>query len=116
MASIKAFKAYRYTKQAGDINALVYPMSEKLSNGLVSQLQLNPNSAIHFSRSKGKPSKPYPELVKDWVQNKIIEKDHLDTLYVWYQYYADEDAPGKVAVRKGFTCQIRLEEWKDRIV
>jgi uncharacterized protein (DUF1015 family) len=116
MASIKAFKAYRYTKLAGDINTLVYPMSEQLSSELLNQLQLNPNSAIHFSRSKGKPSKPLPELVKDWIQHKIIEKDPMDTIYVWYQYYSDEVTPGKIAVRKGFTCQIKLEEWEDRII
>src|SRR5688572_17567198 len=113
MASLKPFRAYRYSKRAGEIQSLVYPMSETLSPALLKRLQDQPYSAIHFSRSRGLPSKPYPELIKDWIQANIIEKDPLEALYVWYQYYTDA-VSGAAKVRKGFTCQVKLHEWADR--
>lgn len=116
MASIKAFKAYRYSKRAGEINQLAYPMSAEIRPELLNQLQLNPYSAIHFSRSRGKPTKAYPELIKEWIEKGVLAQDYIDTLYVWYQYYPDEQAAGKTSVRKGFTCQVKLYDWEERVI
>lgn len=114
MAEIRPLRAWRYSpKHLENIDELVSPLFDVVSEKQREVLYANPLSSIHLSVPNGKePVKNAVETLTNWKQEGIIVQDDLPSIYVYYQYF---NLPGssKEYCRKGFIANLRIYDWDD---
>ena len=116
MAEIKAFKGLRYTEKAGDINEIVCPPYDIISEQQrMEYLKTNENNIIRLELPKGENSYQVAgETLKKWLNDGILAKDDKESIYV---YEMDFSAKNKKGIKvKGFISLVKLEEFSKGIV
>jgi uncharacterized protein (DUF1015 family) len=108
MAEIIPFKAYRYTERAGEFASLVGPLQEIRSN----EKEANYYSVRHLTST---PAAEMGELMMLWKKEGMIAKDPVAAIYVYYQYFYEENAT-ILSCRKGFICLLKIQDWQDNVI
>ena len=117
MAEIRPFRAWRYNnKLIQNINQLVSPLFDVVSENQRKKLYLNPLNSIHLSvpQNNTSLSETAKKLIS-WKNQGIIVQDELPSIYVYYQYFS---IPGsdEEQIRKGFISNLRIYDWSEKIL
>lgn len=117
MAEIRPFRAWRYNESLGkDIDELTSPLFDVVSEKYREKLYQNEFNSIHISVPKeGPDGELLDRRIEDWKSKGVIKQDSTPAIYVYYQYFK---LPGdkKEYCRKGFICNIRLYDWKEKVI
>lgn len=116
MAEIKAFKGMRYTPAAGDLNALVCPPYDIISDSQREKyVEENPCNIIRLELPKGGDER-YKEAGKtlgDWLDKEILACDKEDSIYVYEMLFSANGVRNRL---KGFVSLVKLVEFSEGIV
>jgi uncharacterized protein (DUF1015 family) len=117
MAEIRPVRAWRYNKELSkNIDSLVSPLFDVVSEKQRKALYQNPLNSIHLSVPQGSdPAKRAAILLNEWKTNGTLLRDVLPGIYVYYQYFKLPGSP-KEYCRKGFICHIRTYDWSDEVI
>ena len=117
MAEIKPFRAWRYRPSLlENIGELTSPLFDVASEKQREALYGNSLNSIHLSIPRGdQPAKNAAAALAEWKRKKVIIRDEIPGIYVYYQYFSLPSDP-KLYCRKGFICMIRVHEWQDDII
>jgi len=116
MAQIKPFKALRYTKKAGAIEALTCPpydiISESQRQGY---LKTNPNNMIRLElpREGRDFYATAGQTLREWERGGILAQDSRDSFYIYEIEFAVKGQKDSV---KGLICRVKLEEFSKEII
>lgn len=128
MAEIKPFKGWRYNNKfnIGDITSPLFDVKAKIDN-----LYLNPVNSIHISQPKNSYSEA-KNILDYWKSENVIQQDDKPCIYVYYQYFTipnstlinkednhshnDISEENEILCRKGFICNVRLQDWNENII
>ena len=117
MAEIIPLKAWRYHPSLiPQIDQLVSPLFDVVSDKQRDTLYQNPYNSIHLSVPKGEtPAENARLTLKKWKNSGIIIQDQIPGIYVYYQYF---QLPGssRQFCRKGFICNIRIYDWDENVI
>jgi uncharacterized protein (DUF1015 family) len=108
MADILPLHAWRYnTAQFNNLNKLCSPLFDVITPTQRKQLyEISPYNAIHISVPRTTPQ-ALQSTIKQWKEDKIILRDTLPSIYVYYQYFSLQ---GKIHIRKGFIANLQLDD------
>lgn len=116
MAEIKAFKGMRYTAAGGELNTLVCPPYDIISDSERERyIKENPYNIIRLELPKGGETR-YKEAgntLKDWLDKEILACDGEDSIYVYEMQFT---ANGERNRLKGFVSLVRLTDFSEGIV
>lgn len=117
MAEIKPFRAWRYRPSLlENIGQLTSPLFDVASEKQREALYGNSFNSIHLSIPRGEqPAKKAAAALAKWKRNKVIVRDEVPGIYVYYQYFSLPSDP-EPYIRRGFICKIRVHEWQDNII
>ena len=117
MAEIKPFRAWRYRPSLlENIGELTSPLFDVASEKQREALYGNSFNSIHLSIPRGdQPAKNAAAVFAEWKRKKVIIRDEVPGLYVYYQYFSLPSDP-KPYCRKGFICKIRVYDWQENII
>lgn len=117
MAEIIPIRPWRYNATlTGQIDELVAPLFDVVSENQRLALYENPYNSIHLSVPRSAhPAEDAARTLSDWKRSRIIEQDPLPGIYVYYQYFKATGDP-VWRCRKGFICHIRAYDWDDGVV
>lgn len=116
MAEIKAFKAIRFQKSAGDIRELVCPPYDIISEEQRQEyLRINPNNVIRLElpRDGENPYEAAGKTLADWLDSGILARDPEERLYIYEEEFA---AHGKRMKIRGIVCLVKLEEFDKGVI
>lgn len=116
MAEIKAFKGLRYTEKAGEINDIVCPPYDIISEEQRAHyLENNEYNIIRLELPKGEDAyRTAGQTLRSWMHDGILAKDNEDSIYV---YEMEFTANGKKGIKvKGFISLVKLEEFSKGII
>lgn len=115
MATIKGFKGLRYTEKAGDLNLLVCPPYDIISDTQREEfVNKNQNNVVRLELPKGENKyKDAGVTLKKWMDEQILKCDEKDSIYV---YEMEFDCYGQRKSVKGFVSLVQLEEFSKGIV
>ena len=116
MAEIKAFKGMRYTSAAGDLNALVCPPYDIISESQREKyIEENPCNIIRLELPKGGDEryKEAGKTLKDWLDKEILACDKEDSIYVYEMLFSANGVRNRL---KGFVSLVKLVEFTEGIV
>ena len=115
MAEIKAFKGMRYTSAAGDLNALVCPPYDIISDSQREKyIEENPCNIIRLELPKGgERYKEAGKTLKDWLDKEILSCDKEDSIYVYEMLFSANGVRNRL---KGFVSLVKLVEFTEGIV
>ena len=116
MAEIKAFKGMRYTSAAGDLNALVCPPYDIISDSQREKyIEENPCNIIRLELPKGGDEryKEAGKTLKDWLDKEILSCDKEDSIYVYEMLFSANGVRNRL---KGFVSLVKLVEFTEGIV
>ncbi|MDE6596559.1 MAG: DUF1015 domain-containing protein [Oscillospiraceae bacterium] len=116
MAEIKAFKGMRYTSAAGDLNALVCPPYDIISDSQREKyIEENPCNIIRLELPKGGDEryKEAGKTLKDWLDKEILACDKEDSIYVYEMLFSANGVRNRL---KGFVSLVKLVEFTEGIV
>ncbi len=108
MVNIYPLHAWRYnTAQFNNLNELCSPLFDVITPAQRKQLyEISPYNAIHISVPRTTPQ-ALQNTIEQWKHDKIILRDILPSIYVYYQYFSLQ---GKIHIRKGFIANLQLDE------
>jgi uncharacterized protein (DUF1015 family) len=117
MAEIKPFRAWRYRPSLlENIGELTSPLFDVASEKQREALYGNSLNSIHLSIPRGdQPAKNAAAALAEWKRKKVIIRDEIPGIYVYYQYFSLPSDP-KLYCRKGFICKIRVHDWQENII
>ena len=117
MAEVKPFRAWRYRPSLlENIGELTSPLFDVASEKQREALYRNSLNSIHLSIPRGnQPAKNAAAALAEWKRNRVIMRDEVPGIYVYYQYFSLPSDP-EPHCRKGFICKIRVHEWQDNII
>lgn len=116
MAEIKAFKGMRYTSAGGDLNTLVCPPYDIISDSERERyIKENPYNIIRLELPKGGEERyrEAGETLKGWLDKEILACDGEDSIYVYEMQFT---ANGEKNRLKGFVSLVKLTEFSEGIV
>lgn len=116
MAEIKAFKGMRYTSAAGDLNALVCPPYDIISDSQREKyIEENPCNIIRLELPKGGEGryKEAGQTLKDWLDKEILSCDKEDSIYVYEMLFSANGVRNRL---KGFVSLVKLVDFSEGIV
>lgn len=116
MAEIKAFKGMRYTEMGGELNALVCPPYDIISDAQREDyIDKNPNNIIRLELPKGGEDRysKAGDTLKQWLDEDILACDGEDSLYVYEMLFT---ANGARRSLKGFVTLVKLTDFSEGIV
>lgn len=117
MAEIKPIRAWRYNDQiVTDIDSVVAPLFDVVSEKQRNALYQNPLNSIHLSVPQPPDAaNKAKKLLMTWKKEGIIIQDQLPAIYVYYQYFKlAGDTVSKC--RKGFVCHIRTYPFEENVI
>lgn len=116
MATIRPFRPYRYTPEAGPMAELVAPPYDVISEPERARLRkLRDAGAIHVILPEGEEKyKVAAGLLADWKQRGLIAREEKPSMYLYAQKFTI--AGGETFERWGLMTALRVEEYEDRIV
>ena len=106
----------RYTSAAGDLNTLVCPPYDIISDRQrENYIANNPYNVIRLELPKGGDDryKEAGETLKNWLNGDILACDEKDSIYVYEMQFS---ANGRRKSLKGFVSLVKLEEFSKGIV
>lgn len=118
MAEIRAFRALRFSEQAGKPEQLTCPPYDVISDAEREEyLRANPHNIVRLELPRGGED-PYAqagELLALWQHEGYLRCDDEPGLYVYEEEFT---VPGGQEVKrlKGFLCRVRVEEWEKGVV
>ncbi len=116
MAEIKGFRGLRYAKKAGDIETLVCPpydiISEEERKEFIKSNEYN-IIRLELPRDGEDPYKRASDTLAKWLQDGILTQDSEDSIYVYEEEFADG---GRTMSFKGIICLVKLEEFSKGII
>ncbi|MDE5860188.1 MAG: DUF1015 domain-containing protein [Oscillospiraceae bacterium] len=116
MAEIRAFKGMRYTNKGGDLNTLVCPPYDIISDSQREEyIKENPCNIIRLELPAGGDGR-YREAgdtLKNWLDNGILACDSEESIYVYEMKF---NANGERNSLKGFVSLVRLTDFSEGIV
>lgn len=116
MAEIKAFKGMRYTSKGGELNTLVCPPYDIISEAQrENYIEENPYNIIRLELPAGGDNR-YREAgaaLKSWLDNGILACDSEESIYVYEMKFA---ANGERYSLKGFVSLVALTDFSEGIV
>lgn len=116
MAEIKAFKGMRYTSAAGNLNALVCPPYDIISDSQREKyVEENPCNIIRLELPKGGDEryKEAGKTLRDWLDKEILACDKEDSIYVYEMLFSANGVRNRL---KGFVSLVKLVEFSEGIV
>ncbi len=117
MAEIKPLRAWRYSpKHINNLEDLVSPLFDVVSEKQRESLYNNPFSSIHLSVPNGdNPINDAVKTLEDWKATGVIQQDDLPSIYVYYQHF---NLPGsdKQYCRKGFIANLKIYDWDEEML
>lgn len=115
MARIAPFNGLRFTEKAGDMNKLVCPPYDIISDEQRAKfIETNEYNIIRLELPKGE--NPYDEAgktLKNWLDNEILKTDDKAGIYVYEMQFTSDSKPYAV---KGVITLVGLEEFSKGIV
>jgi len=116
MAGIKGFKGLRYTKKAGDMNEIVCPPYDIISDKQRAEyLERNENNIIRLELPKGENAyKEAGDTLSSWLENGILKTDDKDAIYIYEMEFSANGVENQKV--KGFISLVKLEEFSKGIV
>ncbi|MBP1561332.1 MAG: DUF1015 domain-containing protein [Oscillospiraceae bacterium] len=116
MAEIKAFKGMRYTSEGGDLNTLVCPPYDIISDVQREEyVKENPYNIIRLELPKGGDER-YREAgdtLKSWLDKDILACDGEESIYVYEMQFTANGAKNSL---KGFVSLVKLVDFSEGIV
>lgn len=116
MAEIKAFKGMRYTAAAGELNSLVCPPYDIISDSQRERyIEENPYNIIRLELPKGGDEryKDAGNTLKDWLDKEILSCDGEESIYVYEMLFSANGVRNRL---KGFVSLVKLVEFSEGIV
>lgn len=117
MAEIKAFKGMRYnTDKAGDLNALVCPPYDIISDAQrADYIEKNPCNIIRLELPKGGDEryKEAGDTLDKWLGDGVLAQDEKPSIYVYEMEFTANGAKNRL---KGFVSLVKLEEFSKGVV
>lgn len=115
MATIRPFRPYRYTPEAGPMAELVAPPYDVISEPERARLRkLREAGAIHVILPVGEEKYNVAAgLLADWKNRNYIAREESPSMYLYAQKFT---IAGETFERWGLMTALRLEEFDDRIV
>ena len=115
MAKIAPFNGLRFTDKAGDMNKLVCPPYDIISDAQRAEfIETNEHNIIRLELPKGEnPYGEAGETLKTWLNDEILKTDDKAGIYVYEMQFTSNDAPYKV---KGVITLVGLEEFSKGVV
>ncbi len=118
MAEIQSLRAWQYNDFLKEnLQNMTASMSETVAQQKKAMFYQQPFHYFHISSPIDTP--PYHNAkrrVENWKLDKVIEKDALDGIYVYYQYFHLKENPEKMYCRKGFIAHIKATDFSEKIV
>jgi len=118
MARIHPFRAYRYSKKAGDPANLVTQPYDKIPDELRQRyLDASPYNFVRLIKGPAEESfyQSARALLDQWIAQGILEQDPAPAVYPYLQEFDHPDS-GERLVRKAFISTLELEDYENRIV
>lgn len=116
MAEIQAFRGLRYTPAAGELNELVCPPYDIISEAQRQRfLEKNPHNIIRLELPEGGNDR-YEiagRTLKEWLQQGMLAQDTQDTLYLSEMEFTAYGQRKKV---RGLICRVKLEPFEKGVV
>lgn len=116
MAEIRAFKGMRYTSKGGDLNTLVCPPYDIISEAQREEyIKENPYNIIRLELPAGGDGR-YREAgdtLKSWLDDGVLACDSEESIYVYEMKFA---ANGERHSLKGFVSLVKLADFSEGIV
>lgn len=115
MATIRPFRPFRYTRDAGPIADLVAPPYDVISEPERARLRkLREAGAIHVILPEGAEKyRTAANLLEDWKTRALIARERTPSMYLYAQSF---EIHGETFERWGLLTALRLEEFDDGIV
>lgn len=115
MARIEAFNGLRFTSKAGDMNTLVCPPYDIISDKERTQfISANEHNIIRLELPKGEnPYSEAGETLKAWLDEEILKTDDKAGIYVYEMQFTSDGVPYAV---KGIITLVGLEDFSKGIV
>ncbi|MDG2306552.1 MAG: DUF1015 domain-containing protein [Candidatus Binatia bacterium] len=115
MATIRPFRPFRYTPEAGPIAELVAPPYDVISEPERARLRtLREAGAIHVILPLGEEKyRTAADLLETWKAAGLIAQEDKPAMYLYSQGF---EINGETFVRWGLLTSLQLEEFDDRIV
>ncbi|MBQ2676186.1 MAG: DUF1015 domain-containing protein [Clostridia bacterium] len=116
MATIKPFKALRFTESAGKIQELVCPPYDIISEEeRLAYIKTNPHNIIRLELPREGEDfyKKAGEVLADFEKNDVLKTDDTDSIYVYEIGFKNGDVSMAV---KGIICRVELSEFSKGIV
>ena len=115
MATIRPFRPYRYTSDAGPMAELVAPPYDVIGEPERARLRkLRDAGAIHVILPVGEEKYTVAAgLLSDWKERGLIEREAKPSMYLYAQKFT---IAHETFERWGLMTALRLEEFDDRIV
>ncbi|WP_099205020.1 DUF1015 domain-containing protein [Scatolibacter rhodanostii] len=118
MAQIKAFKGMRYGQKAGNIEELVCPPYDIISDKERAEyLARNEHNVIRLELPKGE--NPYEEagdILKKWLSDGVLQCDMDEGLYIYELEFKENVTTGETKSLKGIICRVRIEDFANNVV
>ncbi|MCK5282623.1 MAG: DUF1015 domain-containing protein [Nanoarchaeota archaeon] len=106
MVNIKAFKGIRYNSEKVEIDSVITPPYDVISNSQIEEYK-NKSKYNYVNIILNKDHKEAADLLKKWQEQEIIKQDNEESLYVYSQIFRKGE---KEYTRTGFVALIELEE------
>ncbi len=110
MPKIFPFRAFRYSLPDGKLAKAVCPPYDVIGDAQEKVLRKNPANAIAVELPEGSDSEKYENAKSvwtDWREAGIVAKDAVPSFYVYEQIFK---VKGKRHSRRGFFCELKVEE------
>ncbi len=116
MAQIKSFKGLRYSTNAGDLNELVCPPYDIISDSQRENfIETNEHNIIRLELPKGENAYAKAgETLRKWLSEGFLAKDDKEGIYVYEMEFSAGKKTGMKV--KGFISLVKLEEFSKGIV
>lgn len=116
MAVVKPFKAMRFNCCSNELNQLVCPPYDIISEQeRLDFIEKNPHNIIRLELPK-EGENPYEvagDVLSDWLQENVLKKDEKAGYYV---YSIDFTVKGEVKTVRGMVARVKIEEFSKGVV
>ena len=116
MAEIKPMRGMRYTAKGGNLDSLVCPPYDIISDAQREKfIADNPFNIIRLELPKGDDNryKIAGDTLKSWLDDGVLAQDEKESIYVYEMVF---DALGTKKSVKGFVSLVKLEDFSKGIV